>query len=65
MKALVGQYIADLVVDTRVIVEIKAVKQLDPVHQAQLLNYLKSAGVRVGLLLNFGHPRLQVKRMIL
>jgi GxxExxY protein len=48
-----------------VLLELKAVKSLDPAHQAQLLNYLKATGLKVGLILNFGSPRLAVKRMML
>ncbi len=62
---IVGEYIADLVVEESVIVELKAVKALDNVHQAQLLNYLKATGMNTGLLLNFGTPRLGIKRMVL
>jgi GxxExxY protein len=62
--AVVGEYQADLVVDGRVIVECKAVTTLDPIHEAQLLNYLKAAGIRVGLLLNFGRPKLQYRRFV-
>jgi len=51
--AIVGDYVADLVVEGRIIVECKAVSSLDSVHEAQLLNYLKATGLRVGLLLNF------------
>lgn len=58
----VGDFFADLVVDERVIVEIKAVKALAPEHQAQLINYLKATGIRVGLLVNFGNPKLEFKR---
>ena len=62
--AIVGEYLADLVVEDRVIVECKAVSQLDPVHEAQLLNYLKATSIRVGLLLNFGRPKLQYRRFV-
>lgn len=62
--ARVGDYQADLVVSNRVIVECKAVSALDPIHEAQLLNYLKATGVRVGLLLNFGRPKLQYRRLV-
>jgi GxxExxY protein len=58
---IVGEYFADLVVDERVIVEIKAVHKLLPEHEAQLLNYLKATSYEVGLLLNFG-PKPQVRR---
>ncbi|WP_281173737.1 GxxExxY protein [Deferrisoma camini] len=59
----VGQYFADLVVNGSVIVEVKAVKTIAPEHEAQLLNYLKATGIRVGLILNFG-PRPQIKRLV-
>jgi len=62
--AVVGEYQADLIVEGRVIVECKAVSQIDPVHEEQLLNYLKATGIRVGLLLNFGRPRLQYRRFV-
>src|SRR3989338_6006547 len=50
---VVGDYQADLIVDARVLVECKAVSGFDPTHEAQILNYLRATGVRVGLLLNF------------
>ena len=61
---VVGEYTADLVVEDMVIVELKAAKAIDPVHEAQLLNYLRATGVKVGLILNFGTPRLGIKRMV-
>src|SRR3954467_4705013 len=51
---IVGEYYADLLVEGKVIVELKAVEQLAPEHHAQLINYLKASGIEVGLLLNFG-----------
>ncbi len=59
----IGQFRADLLVEHSLIVEIKAQANLMPVHEAQLLNYLKATGLSVGLLLNFG-PRPQFKRRI-
>lgn len=61
---LACDYIADFVVDGTVILELKALSALEIVHEAQILNYLKATGIRVGLLLNFGTPRLQIKRMV-
>ncbi len=61
---VVGEYAADLVVEDGVLVELKAVRALDDVHMAQCMNYLKATGLRVCLLLNFGQPRLQVKRSV-
>ena len=62
---LVGVYIADLFVDGKVIVEIKAEKEYNPKHEAQLLNYLKATGIHVGLLLNFGEKRCEHKRLVM
>ena len=61
----VGVYCADMVVDDKVIVEAKAVEQLTDVLRAQSLNYMRLAGLRVGLLINFAGPRLQYERMVL
>lgn len=61
---VVGDYQADLVVSGKVIVECKAVTALDPVHGAHLMNYLKASGIRVGLLMNFGRPKLQYRRLV-
>ena len=60
---LVGEYIADLVVEDKVLVELKTAQSLEDVHCAQCLNYLKATGFRVCLLLNFGKPELQVRRI--
>ena len=62
---VVGDYIADFVVNKSVLLEIKATKSIDKVHQAQLLNYLTATGLGVGLVLNFGTSRLGIKRMVL
>ena len=62
---VVGEYCADIVVNGCVLLELKAAKAIDETHQAQLLNYLKATGLKVGLILNFGTPRLGIKRMIL
>lgn len=62
---VVGEYVADFVVEEMVLVELKAVQALVGVHQAQALNYLKATGLKVCLLLNFGQSRLDVKRVIL
>jgi len=59
----VGEYYADIVVEDKIIVEIKAGRDLAPEHEAQLLNYLKATDMEVGLLLNFG-PEPQVKRKV-
>ena len=61
----VGLYFSDILVENQVVVELKAVDTLKPVHQAQLLNYLKVTGMRVGLLVNFGGASAEFKRMVL
>ncbi len=58
----VGDFYADIFVEEKVIIELKAVKAITPEHQAQLINYLNATGIEVGLLINFGHPRLEYKR---
>lgn len=62
---VVGDYSADLLVNDKVIIEVKATKVMDESHQVQLLNYLKATEMRVGLILNFGTPRMGIKRMVL
>jgi len=62
-KEIVGEYFADILVDEKVIVEIKASRSLTQDNEAQLLNYLKATDVEVGLLLNFG-PKAELKRKL-
>ena len=61
----VGEYFADIFVEDEVILELKSVQSLEKVHEAQLLNYLKASGKKVGLLINFTHPKAVIKRFIL
>lgn len=61
----VGEYTADLVVDGRLMLELKAVKALDDIHVAQCINYLKATGLRLCLLINFGKPRIEIRRIAL
>ena len=61
---IVGDYRADLVVSGKVVVECKAVANLDAVHDAQLMNCLRASGIRVGLLINFARPKLQYRRLV-
>ncbi|TAN36006.1 MAG: GxxExxY protein [Verrucomicrobia bacterium] len=62
---VIGDYIADLLVEGCVMVELKAVKALDDIHLAQCLNYLKATGLQLCLLINFGNPRVEVRRVVL
>ncbi len=61
----VGKYVADLFVEDSVIVEIKAISGLADSQKAQCLNYLKATGLKVGLLINFGISRIEIKRISL
>ena len=62
---IVGEYQPDLVVAEAVIVEVKALNSLNQVHEAQCINYLRVSGLKLALLLNFGLPRVQLKRVVL
>ena len=59
---LVGDFYADLLVSDKVIVELKAVERLSPQHKAQVINYLNATGIPVGLLINFGNPKVEFQR---
>jgi len=61
---MVGQYTADIFVEDKIIVELKAEKEYNPKHEAQLLNYLKATRIKVGLLLNFGEKKCEFKRLV-
>lgn len=63
-EIVVGDYIADLFVENSVLVELKSVKALDVIHTAQCLNYLKATGLKICILINFGNPRVEIKRII-
>ena len=60
---VVGEYFADILVDEKIILELKAAEEIAKSHESQLLNYLKATGIQVGLVLNFG-PKAQFKRKI-
>ena len=61
---IVGEFFADLLVENKVVVEVKAADKYSSIFEAQLLNYLKAIGLEVGLIINFG-PSVEVKRMVL
>jgi GxxExxY protein len=63
-SVVAGEFRADFLVESKVIVELKAIKTLTPIEEAQLINYLKGTDIRVGLLLNFGARSLEQKRRI-
>ena len=62
---IIGEYFADIVVEETVILELKVVENLEKIHEAQLLNYLKATKYKVGLLVNFTHPKAVIKRFVL
>jgi GxxExxY protein len=59
---IVGEFLADMLVETRIMVELKANQSLVPAHEVQLVNYLTATGIEIGLLMNFGGERLEFKR---
>ena len=61
----VGEYFADIVVEDRVILELKAQQNLPQACRAQLLNYLKTTGLHLGMLINFAFPKASIKRIVL
>ncbi|MFC1735157.1 GxxExxY protein [Candidatus Hydrogenedentota bacterium] len=61
---IVGEYVADILVEDTVIVELKSVRRIVNAHEIQLVNYLVATGKPVGLLLNFGELRVEVKRKV-
>ena len=63
--AIIGDYIADLVLCGKMIIEIKACESLADVHLAQVLGYLRATGLRHGMLINFGSPTMQIKKLVL
>jgi GxxExxY protein len=62
-KQIVGEYFADLFIEDEIIVELKAVQAIDGHHQAQLMNFLRACNKRFGLLINFGNPKVEIKRI--
>jgi GxxExxY protein len=60
----IGTHRLDLVVEGKIVVELKAVKEFSDIHYAQLRSYLKATGLKVGLLLNFAKPTLHIKRVV-
>jgi GxxExxY protein len=61
---IVGDFVADLLVQEGVLVELKALKALDDIHVAQCLNYLKATKLKVYLLINFGTSKVQIRRIV-
>ena len=61
---IVGDYVADIVVESKVIIELKSVSKINKAHEVQLVNYLSATGIDVGLLINFGEKGVEVKRKV-
>ncbi len=61
---VVGNFVTDIIVENKLLIELKVAAQLDKSHRAQVINYLKATGISVALLLNFGTPKLGVKRIV-
>ncbi len=61
---IVGDFFADLLAGEQVLVELKVARMLDNVHVAQCLNYLRASGLPVCLLINFGRPKIEIKRLV-
>ena len=62
--SIVGEYVADLLVENQVIEELKSVAELNNLHMAQCMNYLKATSMKICLLINFSKPKVQIKRII-
>jgi GxxExxY protein len=62
---VVGEYTVDILVEGCILIELKTVKSLDEIHVAQCLNYLRATGLKICLLINFGTPKVEIKRIIL
>ncbi len=60
---IVGDFYADILVENKVLLELKAASRIMPEHKAQVINYLKATGIEVGLLINFGNARLEYNRL--
>ncbi len=61
----VGRYDADLLVEEKIIVELKAVREMNDIFRAQCINYLRATGLWMCLLINFGNPKVEVKRIVI
>ena len=61
----VGEYFADILIENKIILEIKAQRSIRPEHEAQLINYLKATKLKLGFLINFTHPKAEIKRFVI
>ena len=65
MNEIVGNYIADILVEDKVILELKIVDKITDVHRAQVLNYLKATGLKLAIIINFKNRSLEYERIVL
>ena len=63
-EEIVGEFFADLLIEDELLVELKATQGIDPAHEAQCLNYLRASGLSLCVLLNFGRPKVAVRRFV-
>ena len=63
-ERVIGQYIADILVDNKIIFELKTVDAITNIHKAQTLNYLRATGIKLGLIMNFAKPKFEYIRMV-
>jgi len=61
---VVGNFVTDIVVENKLLIELKVVSEIGRAHKAQVINYLKATGISVALLLNFGTPKLGIQRIV-
>lgn len=64
-EVIVGEYIADIIVEDKIILELKAISKITNDSIAQLMNYLKATGYKIGYVINFGNPKLEWKRIVM
>ena len=62
---VVGEYFADIIVEEKIILELKCVSEISDIHRAQMINYLKATKLKLGLIVNFAKPKLQYERIVL
>ena len=64
LNQIVGNFVADIVVEDKIILELKSIKKIMNAHEVQLVNYLTATGIEVGLILNFAEKEVQIKRKV-
>lgn len=62
---IIGDYIADIIVDDKIILELKCTSKIIGIHKAQLANYLKATGKKVGIIINFGNKSVEIERIVM